>query len=92
MRESTARRQAGVAAFTAQQLQNYLFHQTKLLEHAGAAMMLFPLGGDEQRRLAHSLLQGDAPIDEVAILDLKGTVVLRLIAEGTRPKSPPNFG
>ncbi|HEX2229902.1 MAG TPA: GAF domain-containing protein [Candidatus Binatia bacterium] len=91
MRESTARRQAGVAAFTARQLQNYLLHQTKLLEHAGAAMMLFPLGGEEQRRLGHSLLQGDAPIDEVAILDLKGTVILRLVAEGTRPKSPPSL-
>ena len=88
MRESTARRQAGVALFTARHMQSFLSREIKRLEDAGAAMMMFPVGGEQQRRLARLLLENGEFIEEVTILDADGGVVLRLLADEAQPAAP----
>ncbi|MDH3443980.1 MAG: cache domain-containing protein, partial [Deltaproteobacteria bacterium] len=85
MRESTARSQNEVALFTALRMETFLRREVEGLKVAGAAMMLFPLGGEEQRRLAGLLLQNDGSIDEIAILDRFGQAVLWLTAGKSNP-------
>ena len=60
MRESTAHRQAAVALFTARHMNSYLSREIKRLEDVAAALMMFPFGGEEQRRLAQLLLENGA--------------------------------
>ncbi len=88
MRESTARRQAGVALFTARHMQSFLSREIRRLEDAGAAMMMFPFGGEQQGRLARLLLENAEFIEEVTILDDGGAMVLRLLADEAQPAAP----
>lgn len=57
MRESTARPQAEVALFTALRMRTFLRREIERLENAGAAMMVFSVGGEQQRRVASLLLK-----------------------------------
>jgi signal transduction histidine kinase len=88
MRESTARRQAAVALFTARHMQSFLSREIKRLQDGGAAMMMFPFGGKEQRGLAQLILENGQFIEEVTILDRAGAVVLRLLANEDQPAAP----
>jgi signal transduction histidine kinase len=87
MRESTARRQAGVALSTARHMHSYLTREIKRLEDAGAAMMMFP-EGELQHRLAQLLIKNSEFIHEVALLDGSGRLVFRLLANPDRPAAP----
>ena len=80
MRESTARLQAEVALFTAVRMQTFLRREIERLENAGAAMMVFSVGGEQQRRLASLLLKNDGSIEEVAVINAQGVALFRLSA------------
>jgi signal transduction histidine kinase len=88
MRESTARRQADAALYTARHIQSYLSREIKRFEDAGAAMMMFPFGGEQQHRLGRLLLESDGFIDELTILDPHGAMVLQLLASQAKSLAP----
>jgi hypothetical protein len=80
MRESTARLQGEVALFTAVRMQTFLRREIERLENAGAAMMVFSVGGEQQRRLASLLLKNDGSIEEIAVINSQGVALFRLSA------------
>ena len=88
MRESTARLQAEVALFTAQRMQTFLRREIERLENAGAAMMVFSVGGVEQRRLAGLLLKNDGSIEEIEVINAQGVALIRLSAGKANAPGP----
>ena len=88
MRESTARLQAEVALFTAVRMQTFLRREIERLETAGAAMMVFSAGGEQQRRLANLLLKNDGSIEEVAVINAHGVALFRLSARKASALAP----
>ena len=88
MRESTARLQAEVALFTAVRMQTFLRREIERLENAGAAMMVFSAGGEQQRRLANLLLKNDGSIEEVAVINAHGVALFRLSARKASALAP----
>ncbi len=92
MRESAARSQNEVALFTALRMQNFLRREVEGLKLAGAAMMLFPLGGEQQRRIAGLLLQNNGSLEEIVILDGSGHPALWVSLGESKPAAAPrNF-
>ncbi len=85
MLESTARSQNEVALFTALRMQTFLRREIEGLKVIGAAMMLFPFGGEQQRRLANSLLQNGGSLEEIVIIDRFGQMALWLSASESKP-------
>ena len=88
MRESTARLQAEVASFTALRMQRFLRGEIERLENAGVAMMVFSIGGIEQRRLAALLLKDQGSIEAVAVINDRGVELFRLSAEKSKAPAP----
>ena len=88
MRESTARLQAEVALFTAVRMQTFLRREIERLETAGAAMMVFSAGGEQQRRLASLFLKNDGSIEEIAVTNAQGVALFRLFADKANFRAP----
>jgi signal transduction histidine kinase len=88
IREATARRQAGIALSTARLLRSSLDREIKRLEDMADALMLFPIGGKQQRELVQLRLRGGELIHEIAILDRRGSLMLRVLANHAEPAAP----
>src|SRR5512142_502437 len=78
IRQAAAELQSEVATRTARRVQSYMLRKIERLEDAGIAMMLNPLGGEQQKLLGSLLLKNDRSFTDLAILNATGDEVIKL--------------
>lgn len=77
IQRAAAELQSEMASLTARRVQVMMLRKIERLQDASVAMMLHPLGGEEQKLLGLLLLKNDRSFTELAILNSEGVELLK---------------